>query len=134
VRPGDISYTLTLDGYDPATVSSKVEGGKTNTLDATLLSVNRLANLSDLDAQPQPIDQPQPQISSRITDSGVVEVNFTVDRFGNVKDLEVIKNTTNDPEVARLCLAAVSQWKYKPGVINDKPVNVRETVPFTINP
>jgi TonB family protein len=134
VRPGDISYTLTLDGYDPATISSKVEGGKTNTLDATLLSVNRLANLSDLDAQPQPIDQPQPQISSRITDSGVVEVNFTVDRSGNVKDLQVVKNTTNDAEVARLCLAAVSQWKYKPGLIDDKPVNVRETVPFTINP
>jgi TonB family protein len=134
VEPGDVSYTATLDGYDPATITGKVEGGKTNTLDTTLLSVNRLASLSDLDAQPQPIDQPQPQISSRITDSGVVEINFTVDRSGNVKDLEVIKNTTNNPVVARLCLAAVSQWKYKPGLIDDKPVNVRETVPFTINP
>ena len=134
VEPGDISYTVTLDGYDPATITGKVEGGKTNTLDTTLLSVNRLANLTDLDAQPQPIDQPQPQISSRITDSGVVEINFTVDRSGNVKDLEVIKNTTNNPVVAHLCLAAVSQWKYKPGLIDDKPVNVRETVPFTINP
>jgi len=134
VRPGDVSYTLTLDGYDPTPVSGKIEGGKTNTLDVALLSVNRLASLSDLDAQPQPVDQPQPQISSRITDSGVVEINFTVDRFGNVKDLEVVKNTTNDAEVARLCLAAVSKWKYKPGIIDNRPVNVRETVPFTINP
>jgi TonB family protein len=134
VRPGDVSYTLTLDGYDPTPVSGKIEGGKTNTLDVALLSVNRLANLSDLDAQPQPIDQQQPQISSRITDSGVVEINFTVDRSGNVKDLEVVKNTTNSPEVARLCLAAVSKWRYKPGLIDNRPVNVRETVPFTINP
>jgi TonB family protein len=134
VQPGDVAYTLTLDGYDPTAVSGKVEGGKTNTLDVALLSVDRLANLSDLDAQPQPIDQPQPQISSRISSSGVVEINFTVDRSGNVKDLQVVKNTTNDAEVARFCLAAVSQWKYKPGLIDNKPVNVRETVPFTINP
>jgi TonB family protein len=134
VMPGDVSYVLTLDGYDPTTASGKIEGGKTNTIDATLLSVNRLAKLTELDAQPQPIDQPQPQISSRITDSGVVEIDFTVDRSGNVKDLEVVKNTTNNPDVARLCLAAVAKWKYKPGLIDDKPVNVRETVPFTINP
>ncbi len=53
VPPGDVSYTLTLDGYDPATLSGKVEGGKTNTLDTTLLSVNRLAKLGELDAQPR---------------------------------------------------------------------------------
>ena len=134
VQPSDATYTLTLDGYDPVTISAKVEGGKTNTLDATLLSVNRLAKLSDLDAQPQPIDQPQPQLSSRITDSGLVEISVTVDRSGNTKDIEIIKNTTNNPEIARLCLAAIAKWKFKPGLIDDKPVNVRVTVPFTINP
>ncbi|HXC02849.1 MAG TPA: TonB family protein [Opitutaceae bacterium] len=134
VQPGDVSYTLTLDGYDPATLSGKVEGGKTNTLDTTLLSVNRLAKLSDLDAQPQPIEQPQPELSSRITDSGLVEISITVDRSGNTKDLQVIKNTTNNDLVARLCMEAVAKWKFKPGTIDDKPVNVRVTVPFTINP
>ncbi len=49
------------------------------------------------------------------------------------KDLEVVKNTTNNPDIARLCLEAVSKWKYKPGLINDKPVNVRRHVPFTIS-
>ncbi len=29
---------------------------------------------------------------------------------------------------------AVGKWKFKPGLIDDKPVNVRVTVPFTINP
>jgi TonB family protein len=134
VQPGDVSYTLSLDGYDPATISGKVEGGKTNTLDATLLSVNRLAKLSDLDAQPQPIEQPQPELNSRITDSGLVEISITVDRSGNTKDLQLIKNTTNNDVVARLCMEAVAKWKFKPGMIDDKPVNVRVTVPFTINP
>jgi TonB family protein len=133
VLPGDITYTLTLDGYDPATITGKIEGGKTNTIDATLLSVNRLANLADLDAQPQPIEQPQPVISERtIHDSGVVEIDFTVDRSGNTKDLTVVKNTTNNPEIERLCLDAISKWKYKPGLIDDKPVNVRLKVPFAI--
>jgi TonB family protein len=134
VEPGDVTYTLTLDGYDPATLSGKIDGGKTNTLNATLLSVNRLAALDELDAQPQPIDQPPPEISARtIHDSGVVEI-VTVDRSGNTRDLEVIKNTTNNPEIARLCMEAVAKWKFKPGTIDDKPVNVRVTVPFTINP
>jgi TonB family protein len=134
VMPGDVSYSLSLDGYDPATASGKIEGGKTNTLSVTLLSVNRLAKLSELDAQPRPIEQPQPQLSSRIYDSGVVEIAITVDRSGNPKDLEVVKNTTNNSEIARLCLAAVAKWKFKPALIDDKPVNVRVTVPFTINP
>ncbi len=134
VQPGDVSYVLNLDGYDAATVSGKVEGGKTNALSVTLLSVNRLAKLSELDAQPQPIEQPQPQLSSRVSDSGVVEIAITVDRSGNPKDLEVVKNTTNNPEIARLCLAAIAKWKFKPGIIDDKPVNVRVTEPFAINP
>jgi TonB family protein len=134
VTPGDVSYRLSLEGYDQATITAKIEGGKTNPLNATLLSIDRLAELKDLDSQPQPVEQPQPQISARITDSGVVEIDFTVDRSGNVKDLAVVRNTTNNAEVARLCLAAVSQWKYKPGVIDDKPVNVRLQVPFAINP
>jgi TonB family protein len=134
VEPGDVSYVLNLDGYDSATVSGKIEGGKTNTLSASLLSVDRLAKLSELDAQPQPIEQPQPQLSSRVSDSGVVEIAITVDRSGNPKDLEVVKNTTNNEEIARLCLAAVAKWRFKPGLIDDKPVNVRVTVPFTINP
>ncbi|HWZ96108.1 MAG TPA: TonB family protein [Opitutaceae bacterium] len=134
VQPGDVSYILSLDGYDPATLSGKVEGGKTTTLSSTLLSVNRLAKLSDLDAQPQAIEEPQPQLNSRISDSGVVEISVTVDRSGNTRDLEVVKNTTNNQKIAQLCLDAVAQWKFKPGLIDDKPVNVRVTVPFTINP
>jgi TonB family protein len=135
VEPGDVTYTLTLDGYDPATLSGKIDGGKTNTLNATLLSVNRLAALDELDAQPQPIDQPPPEISARtIHDSGVVEIDFTVDRSGNTKDLTVVKNTTNNAEIARLCVEAISKWKYKPGLVGDKPVNVRLHVPFAISP
>jgi TonB family protein len=127
-------YVVSLDGYDPVTLSCKIEGGKTNTFNATLLSVNRLAKLSELDAQPEAIEQPQPQLSSRIYESGSIEIALTVDRSGNPKDIEVVKNTTNSTEIARLCLAAVAKWKFKPGMIDDKPVNVRVTVPFTISP
>lgn len=134
VQPGDVTYTLNLDGYDPATISGKVEGGKTNPFTATLLSVNRLAKLSDLDVQPQAIHQEQPELPTRIFDRGVVEISLTVDRSGNPKDLIVVQNTTNNQEIAQYCLDAVAKWKFKPGYIDDKPVNVRVTVPFTITP
>jgi TonB family protein len=134
VPPGDVTYQLTLDGFDPATVSGKIEGGKTNTLDTTLLSVDRLAKPSELDSRPQAIEQPQPELPSQTYDNGVVVVALTVDRSGNPKDLEVKSNTTNNSEIARRCLAAVAKWKFKPGIIDDKPVNVRITVPFTIGP
>ncbi|HXA14488.1 MAG TPA: PEGA domain-containing protein, partial [Opitutaceae bacterium] len=134
VPPSDVSYTVSLDGYDPVTLSGKAEGGTTTTLDATLLSVDRLAKLSELDVRPQPVTQEGPELPPSISESGEVDVAITVDRSGNPRDPKVVKNTTNNPEIARLCLAAIAKWKFKPGIIDDKPVNVRVTEPFAINP
>jgi TonB family protein len=134
ILPGDVTYVLTLDGYDPFTLNGKVEGGKTVTLNAALLSVERLAKLSDLDTQPQAIVQAPPVLPSRISDTGEVKIDVTVDRSGNPKDLSVVENTTNNADIARYCLEAIAKWRFKPGTIDDKPVNVRITVPFKINP
>jgi TonB family protein len=131
LQSGDVTYDLNLVGYDTTTVSGKVQGGMTLKLNATMLSVDRLAKLSDLDVRPQPIEMDQPSLSSG-ANNGVVEISLTVDRFGNTKDPTVVKNTTKSPDVAKACLEAVSKWKFKPGMIDDKPVNVRVTVPFTI--
>ena len=104
-------------------------------LNAAMLSVDRLANLRDLDVRPQVITKTaeQPALPTGLAaNNGVVEIALTVDRFGNTKDPQVVKNTTQSDEVARYCLEAVAKWKFKPGMIDDKPVNVRVTVPFTI--
>ncbi len=131
LQSGDVTYQLSLVGYDATTVSGKVQGGMTLKLNATMLSVDRLAKLSDLDVRPQPIQMEQPSVPSG-ANNGVVEIALTVDRFGNTKDPVVTKNTTKSQEVAKACLDAISKWKFKPGMIDDKPVNVRVTVPFTI--
>ncbi|HTB81659.1 MAG TPA: TonB family protein [Opitutaceae bacterium] len=133
LQSGDVTYDLNLVGYDTTTVSGKVQGGMTLKLNATMLSVDRLAKLSDLDVRPQPIQMEQPSLPSGTNaNSGVVEISLTVDRFGNTKDPTVVKNTTKSQDVAKACLEAVAKWKFKPGMIDDKPVNVRVTVPFTI--
>jgi TonB family protein len=132
---GDVTYDLDLIGYDTTTVSGKVQGGMTLKLSTALLSVDRLAKQSDLDVMPQPIvnTMEQPSLPSGVsTENGTVEISLTVDRFGNTKDPAVAKNTTKSEAVAKACIEAVSKWKFKPGMIDDKPVNVRVTVPFNI--
>ncbi|HZP61220.1 MAG TPA: PEGA domain-containing protein [Opitutaceae bacterium] len=132
VISGDVSYDLNLVGYDTTTVSGKVQGGMTLKLNAAMLSVDRLANLNDLDTRPQPITVEQPSLPSGIADSGTVEIALTVDRFGNTKDAVISRNTTKSSDVARYCLDAVAKWKFRPGMIDGKPVNVRVTIPFKI--
>jgi protein TonB len=62
----------------------------------------------------------------RIT--GIVILEFTVDRSGNVQGLKVL---SGDPILARAAAEAVQQWKYRPYLLNGEPVEIETTAKFT---
>ncbi len=131
--PSDVSYELSLSGYDTETLSGKIQPGQILSLTRTLESEDRIARLSDTDERPVPLLTPQPQVSSlRIVEPLRVDIQLVVDRYGNTRDLSITKST--NAELAKLCLAAAAKWKFKPATINGKPVNVRVAVPFNIMP
>jgi TonB family protein len=65
---------------------------------------------------------------------GEVEVDFIIDREGNVVHTDVFKSTHPDFEAP--AVEAVLKWKFKPGIKNGHPVYVHMRVPifFTMNP
>jgi TonB family protein len=63
---------------------------------------------------------------------GTVKLHVTIQTDGSVKVLEVI---SGDPLLSPAALSAVRQWRYEPGRVKGKPVNVDTTieVDFTLN-
>jgi TonB family protein len=74
---------------------------------------------------------PVGMLSSRLR--GVVLVDFVVDMHGDVQNAVVMQS--NNPGFDESAVAAVSQWKFKPGTKDDKAVNTHMQVPmvFEIN-
>jgi len=74
---------------------------------------------------------PVGMLSSRLR--GVVLVDFVVDVHGDVQNAVVMQS--NNPGFDESAVAAVSQWKFKPGTKDDKAVNTHMQVPmvFEIN-
>ncbi|MEO6568065.1 MAG: TonB family protein [Opitutaceae bacterium] len=129
--PGDARFELSLPEHEPATLSGKVESGKTLSFTAPMLSVDRLAKQSELDVQPEiiPSSQTQPDVSDAIkARGGRVEIEFTVTRAGATKDFNILQST--NPAAEKACLAAAAKLKFKPGTIKGKPMNVRVRYPY----
>jgi cell division protein FtsN len=131
-QPGNVRYELSLANYEPATLSGRVESGKALNLNIPLLSVDRLVSLSELDKRPEPTTQVQPEVpgSLNLPKGGRVEIELVVTKTGATKDPKIASAT--NAELGNLCLTAASKWKWKPGMINGKPVNVKVVVPFVI--
>jgi len=64
---------------------------------------------------------------------GEVVVGFIVDTEGRPVELYVVSSTRKEFEPA--AVQAVSKWKFKPGMVNDRPVYTRMQVPifFALN-
>jgi protein TonB len=62
---------------------------------------------------------------------GVVVMKVTIDKEGNVHNLQLI---SGHPALAQSAIDAVKQWKYKPYLLNGEPVEVETqvTVNFTL--
>ena len=56
---------------------------------------------------------------------GDVILQATIDTKGNITNLKVVQG---DPILAAASIEAVKQWKYRPYILNGKPVEVDTTI------
>jgi TonB family protein len=63
---------------------------------------------------------------------GIVDLAFTVDEAGRVKDLEVISSP--DPRLSAECLGIMGRWRFRPPMKDGAPVSVkaRQRFPFRL--
>ena len=133
IPPGTISYTVNQRGYDPVVVTGKLEGGKTLTLNATLLDSDRVMKLSELDERPSPIAQADPELSTlQKAEGGSALISFVVGRDGIPVDLKV--EQASSAAFGKICMTAAAKWRFKPGVVHGKPAKSRVSIPFKIGP
>ena len=71
-------------------------------------------------------DYPELGVLSRT--GGIVTLQAVVDETGRVVELEVLRAPRPDPGFSRAALDAVASWRYRPGMVNGRPVAVRMTV------
>ena len=62
---------------------------------------------------------------------GSVVLHALISRTGDISDLEIVSSP--DPTLAEAAMSAVRQWKYKPYLLNGKPVDVDTTITVTFN-
>ncbi len=133
VQPGEASYTLEVQGYIPVDVTGRVEPEKTLRLDATLISVDRIARNSDLDERPVPIKTVEPIVNHyQERTEGTAIISLMIDRDGTPKDLKV--EQASSLQFGRRCLEAAARWRFSPGKIKGIPVKTRVSLPFNIAP
>ena len=133
VQPGEASYTLEAQAYIPVDVTGRVEPEKTLRLDATLISVDRIAGTSDLDERPVPIKTVEPIITHyQEKTEGTAIISLMIDRDGTPKDLKV--EQASSLQFGRRCLEAAARWRFSPGKIKGIPVKTRVSLPFNFAP
>ena len=88
-------------------------------------------NLSNLNQVPKAISQVPPKYPPELRKAGItgqVVVDFVVAADGTVINAYAASSTREEFEQA--AVSAVSQWKFKPGLIAGRPVNVHLKVPI----
>ena len=80
---------------------------------------------------PRLLQQPPliyPVLARQAKVQGVVSIDAVIDESGNVVEMRVL---SGPPLLLQAALQAVSQWKYEPTYLNDKPVAVQLIVTVT---
>ena len=79
------------------------------------------------------VDPTYPEVARKARVSGIVIVECTIDKGGNVTDVHVLKPLPFGLDQA--AAEAVRKWKFKPGTLNGQPVDVlyNLTVNFKLN-
>ncbi len=82
---------------------------------------------------PKPIVKVQPNISDiKITNPVKVWVKCFVDKDGEVKSATILKSDMKS--LNESALKAAKQWKFKPAVMNGKPLATYVAIPFEFKP
>ncbi len=130
--PGPATVRFELEGMAPERVETNVEVGGPLEVAATLVPLDRVARLSELDVRPEPVQTVAPKLASSEAIAGSrVLISAIVDENGVPGDIRV--EQTPDAESGRICAEAIAQWRFKPGMIGGRPVKTRVSIPFSIN-
>jgi TonB family protein len=114
----------------PGIMTSDIQGLLTN-----LTSVESLIiNPKDLDEPPQPQSAVAPVYPASLKHRGIsgrVIVEFVVSPNGEIVSPFVVSST--DDAFKSPAIAAIRQWRFKPGLLNGERVSFRMRVPFEFN-
>ena len=72
-----------------------------------------------------------PKVARQIGASGVVEVEAMIGTDGRVKNAKVLKG---NPMLQKAALDAVNEWRYKPALLNGKPVESPVQIKLNFTP
>jgi periplasmic protein TonB len=75
------------------------------------------------------VEPPYPEVARRSKLEGVVVLEAVITKTGTVEEVKVLRAL--HPVLDQAALNAVKQWKYKPAVLNGRPVKVYFTVTVT---
>ena len=87
------------------------------------------------DSDLEPVSTPDPAYPPAAFRNGVegwVEVDYTVTEQGTVRDIEVVSAEPGGVFDAA-AVAAVAAWRYRPRVVNGRPVMQRSSVTLSFN-
>jgi len=141
-RPIDASIERTKPIYVPNAPPTSVLDNLSNTIAVRGLRTRPYmppethkgpVTLSEVDIHPQLIRHIQPFYpfsAKRKNIEGQVTVRFVVDQTGMVLNPVVIK-ATPEGVFEESALNAVARWRFKPAMLNKKPVDVYVVVPVT---
>lgn len=71
-----------------------------------------------------------PPLARQARVSGVVILEAVIGKDGSIAEVKVI---SGHPLLQQAAIDAVSQWKYKPTLLNNEPVEVQTTVTVTFS-
>jgi len=103
---------------------------------AFVLSLGGCAVPATMDRMPVAVRQVPPAYpfeAQRVGAVDFVQIEFVVDRDGNVVNPRVVRSSDRRLEPA--ALAAIVKWKYRPGQHNGEPVNCKviQQIDFSVD-
>lgn len=81
---------------------------------------------------PVAITRPEPTLPKHFDRAGPLLLAATIDRTGVVRSVRVVRDGTV-PKVGALYVNAIKQWRFKPGTLHGKPVDVEYTLSVIID-
>ena len=122
-RPGVIG------GYTPPTSRPVAPPEEKTSVFKERRKVSEMQQMAQLITRVQPR---YPPIAIQIHREGSVELHAIISTTGTIESLEVI---SGDPFFLQSALAAVREWRYRPTILNGRPIEVdtRITVIYTLS-